>query len=255
MSALIAVCMHDAVHLLTDGAALARSDGTLVEFRRKQALCCNNGVAVAAIGFSPRAWHFAQLADEQLNDFDAVIDAAVELWAETWRALPADAQDIPGVMVLAGWSAKAGKLSMYVIRENSELVEAGAYAAGPVDTCGEALRRITKRFGPDPSSFTIRDGVEVMEALRREHPRPYPTGLRPAVGGFITHTMMTATDVRTEVIHRWPDRIGHPIDIDASADPEMRDDNFCGMTMAEVYAMREAMVLRRAVHLDEGLST
>lgn len=55
------------------------------------------------------------------------------------------------------------------------------------------------------------------------------------------------TERGARAIHHWPGRIGQPIDPKASADSQMRDDSFWGMTFAEVYAVRENLVRERGL--------
>ena len=37
---------------------------------------------------------------------------------------------------------------------------------------------------------------------------------RPAVGGFVQHTIVTRQGITTQVVHRWPDQVGRPIELE-----------------------------------------
>ena len=52
--------------------------------------------------------------------------------------------------------------------------------------------------------------------------------------------------IETRIIHHWPDRFGCLIDPDApEANPDaLRDNNWWGMTMAEIFKMREGFTNR-----------
>jgi hypothetical protein len=219
MSALIGIRAPDRVHLLTDATSIFSHNGAVAAIWRKQAFL-RNGTAIASIGKWPRAERFAQMADDWLKDFDAVINATLDLWAEAGSTMSAVDQATRSVMVLAGWSVKAGRLAMYLLDENGKLAEAAAYAAGPINTCAEVLDDFLQRFGRDPASFTSRDGVAFMEKLRREHLRRYENAMRPVVGGYVTHSVVMRDGTETEVVHQWPDKIGQPIELDDTVDPE-----------------------------------
>src|SRR5262249_7173340 len=98
---------------------------------------------------------------------------------------------------------------------------------GPSDDARPVVDRLAQRLREAPDEFDARrDGVGFMETMRREFPRQFEQCRRPAVGGYIQHTTITRTSVRSQVIHHWPDQFGRPIDLDASTDPELRNDSY-----------------------------
>lgn len=213
MSALIAVCGPDAVHLLTDAVRMT-PDGIVWEITRKQAIL-KNGAAAAGIGFSPACLRFAQLADACAKNFDEMVAATPRLWAEARSTLSTKEKELRCAAVFAGWSEKGTRLKLHLIlAEGGTYADAVVYAAGPTESADVLVDPFVKRFAADPNSFDARrDGVELMEGMRLHHPRQFGRLRWPAVGGFVQHTVITRTDVETEIIHHWPDTVGRHIEL------------------------------------------
>src|SRR5215510_2452615 len=113
MSAILALCAVDAVHILTDAATTATRDGRILALAPKQ-LILRNGTVIAGVGFWPPVRHFARLVHE-LATFDEMTRAAPDLWAQVRAAMPDDAREVFGATVLAGWSEENQRLELHVI--------------------------------------------------------------------------------------------------------------------------------------------
>jgi hypothetical protein len=212
MSALVGVNAGNAIHVLTDGAVASLKDGVVSEIHCKQ-LCLRTGAVVAAMGLWQPVLRLAMLADERTQSFDELVAAAPELWDEVKSALPARYKNVLYAALVAGWSHTNERLEMHVL--HSEVAEYDVFAAGPSDSaaCYECIGGFIERFSADPSAFEARrDGIDFIQEMRRHHPRKFELEPRAAVGGFVTHTIITRNGVEASVIHEWPDQVGEFID-------------------------------------------
>lgn len=245
MSALIAVCGSNAIHVLTDAAVTALDDGRIMGITRKQAIT-KIGVAVAGTGLLGPLRAFASRAEARAKDFDELAEIAQEIWKEACATRPEWGKDVVLNLLYAGWSEQANCLSMDAITPNGEVaIDQPAFAVGPNENCRDFLRSFVKRFADEPDAFDpATDGLKYMEILRRDCLHQYERATHPAVGGFVQHTEITREAITTKVVHQWPDLGGRPIDPDASADPQTKDEHFFGQTLAELYEVREGLVSR-----------
>lgn len=94
-----------------------------------------------------------------------------------------------------------------------EMVELGPFAAAPGDEQiqAEIWKALPNVYGPDDID-PVRDGRAILEAQRRcRISLPGETGTAHLVGGFGQLCTVTADEITTKIIVRWPDVIGHPI--------------------------------------------
>ena len=229
MSAIVGVCDRQKAHILTDAASTHAADGIVLDIARKHVIT-RKGVAIASAGVVDPCRTFGRLADRRTPSLDELVDAAPGLWAEAAATLPVGANDSVSCLLFAGWSDKRARVEMWVMEtsDDGSAVKLGKedsaiYVAGPSESSREAsdpwIECIAKNLGAfDPD----RDGVELMEALRR-HPRALQQGSRPVVGGFIQHTQVAPTETISAIVHHWPgDRVGQVIDIDAGVGRSVR---------------------------------
>jgi hypothetical protein len=220
MSALIGVNNGDAIHILTDAASTSLNDGVVTGVTCKQ-VRTQSGAVVAAMGLWEPILHFSLLADERTQTFDELTATAAELWDEVRSALPARYSHVLHAALVAGWSQAEQRLQMLVLR--SDVAEYDVFAAGPSESkaCHHDMNAFIERFRDDPNAFDPRrDGVEFMQAMRQNHPRKYAVGPRAAVGGFVTHVVVTRDSLVANVIHEWPaDRVGQLIDSEHIGSP------------------------------------
>jgi hypothetical protein len=111
------------------------------------------------------------------------------------------------------------------------------------------MEAFMQRFGSDPGAFEPRrDGIVFMQTVRRLYQQQYGQAWRSVVGGLVQLTTVARDSITTQVVHHWPDKVGHPIVIDGGpVDPDKTfDDGWPGMTMTQIYQMREGLVARSA---------
>jgi hypothetical protein len=216
MSALIAVCGPDTVHVLTDAAATHTETGKLGSIHQKQ-VTTNRGFLVTGIGLFEVCRIFARLADERGLTFADMAEAAPALWREVRAELSEQKRAMACTLLVAGFDEKRDRLTMHVVRElDGEFVnrvDLPGYFAAPSNACAELAQSFAERFFENAHAFDPRrDGVGTMEALRRTCPN---TAGWPCIGGFVTHSLVTRDSISTEAIHRWShDRVGHVIELD-----------------------------------------
>lgn len=223
MSAIVGGCGTAAAHLLADAATIDTTTGALWSIDVKSTVG-RGGVAFAGMGSHLPHLRFAHLAYSM--DLDAVIDAAPALWAEALAPLSVAAHTMPKIVLFAGWSQRNARLEMHLLREvdgEFGFERRTAYVAGPAEGGAPLAVPYYKRFSESPNAFDPRDGVELMDTLRRHNLRDYAVGKRPAVGGFASHIVVRRESIETEIIDCWPaDVIGKPIDVDATAPARAR---------------------------------
>jgi hypothetical protein len=255
VSAIIAVRASDAIHLLTDGATTASNDGRLVTVQSKQ-IATRTDVVIAGVGIWEPCLTFARLIDERRLTFDQLVPAIEELWNKARENLPPRAFEISFATLVAGYSVERARLELRgafsiavgdTTASNPEkflmLDDIDGYIGVPSVEAREVIDPLTKRWGENPDEFDPRrDGVALMERLRRECPRPYERGRQPAVGGFVQLTTVRRDSISTSVIHQWPDRLWRVIDADAAVEPAYRDP--FGYSMPELFRIREDRALK-----------
>lgn len=262
MSGIIVVRQADAIHVVTDACTTRLEDGAVVAIGRKQTVT-RNRVLVAGMGLWPPCVRLARLADERGMTFDEVANALPDLWRESLATVPDWGKAVRCFAMVAGWSQERQCLDVSTIetmgdgRDEVTNDYVIVYAGAPTLSSRDVVDTFVRRFCAAPETFDAhRDGVEFMETLRRHHWHQFEQAKRPAVGGFVQHTVLTRTSVTSRIIHHWPDRLGLPIEIsDEVADPrQTRDEDFLGKPLAEIYAMREGLVSRMTTPADPSLT-
>lgn len=209
MSAIIAVCGSHAAHVLTDAIRIT-GDGkdivTKADCQKQHIL--GKSLVVAGIGFTGVGLHFRQAAEARgARTFDEAIAVAPELFAEERRLYDARAAGLGCIIIIAGWSDKAGRLKQHAIfslnADHATFSDCVSYAGGPPGSEDIALS-FAKTFNVKPSAFDgSRDGVPLMEKFREQSGN---------VGGFVQHSIITRSGVTSRIIHRWSaDRVGDRI--------------------------------------------
>lgn len=221
MSCRIGICTASSAYLLTDGATMAprQSDGVLVSIETKQACVIPRGPqgqqgVVAIMGWALPVRRFIAEARERCLDFDTLVDEAPRLWRDIRIAMPPRPdQSYSGL--LSGWSERRQQVEMYELDSRwpptgSEIIVHVTGASTNEDATSQAF---LARFGEDPEAFhPHRDGITFFEEMRR-HTQQFEIGPpRHYVGGFIQATRLTRHGADSRIIHRWPDRVGEPID-------------------------------------------
>jgi hypothetical protein len=231
MSALIAVCATDAVHLLTDAAATFLDSGIVAAIHSKQ-IPLRNGAVVTGVGSYAAIAGFAELAANLGRD--EVREAAPELWQKVLETLPAR-KDLC-ILAVAGWGERERRPWVETFSGDGRLGFT-TFVAFPSTTTPACTTRFLERFVGDPDAFVVSDGVALIEELRRI-PRRYDCGEHPAVGGFVQHTTVTRDGVTTRVVRDWPDLKGQCISLEERPWPSPS-----GLSEAQFYSMRDMCVL------------
>jgi hypothetical protein len=212
-----------AVHMLTDGAAYL-PDGTLGLATQKVVAVAHLSAAFSARG--PRL--FMPLVGEHIAGAFKSFDEMVEGIIEVVRAASRDylplfdlcAHGPTFQMVIAGWSTARRKPETYVLTDNGEklgipswkLQPFGALLVMPWDEDTAARIRLTKeemagRLDP------VRDGLRILEAQRfAKAIQGRETEAAHGVGGFAQLTTITAENITTRILKRWPDLVGEKLD-------------------------------------------
>jgi hypothetical protein len=222
MSALVAVCKSDRIHILTDAACTWLANGTVSRFVSKQNTTAVPGCIIACMSYMPIAERFAELAAARCRDFDALVAAADQIWRETLEIVPGeglDPEDGKLGVAFAGWSVERNWPEAHVIdlAESPKAFECSMFALGPTKAADDIVEAFIAKFGDAPDSFDpIRDGIATVEELRRRCLTEFDHGAFPLVGGYIEHSEITRAGISTRIIHRWPDRVGENICLEAA---------------------------------------
>jgi hypothetical protein len=264
VSALAAVRTAKAIHVFSDGAATSVCDdatyGQMMEVRSKQRVA--NGVVFACCHYLAPTIRFAELAAEQCAGYDDVVQSDRRLFAEALQT-PGSWQDEFCGVFYAGWSDRAKRLAMSMTysdprtchRQFWHEYDMPAMAVGPAPPARNLGEAFVKRFTDNPDSFDPRrDGLALIEAMRR-HCRCEDEGRSYyAIGGYLQHTTITRDEITTAIIHHWPDELGERIDPKA----EVGAVTSAGEAWGAVWRRREealmerqaAVLLRPCVHLQ-----
>jgi hypothetical protein len=237
MSVLIAVCGSQAIHVLTDAAGTQAHNGVVGAIRSKQ-IILPNGVLLACYAIYDPFVRFAEIAS-QCHDFDALRQSANGMWEEARTVLGPFKDKRCGVL-LAGWSASAGGLRMTLLMTRDgyrySWPDASAIGAGPAPTRGPLLDEFDQRFSNDPDAFhPRRDGLALVEGMRRQYLREHDEGLCPAIGGFCQLGVLTPATFKAGILRHWPDEVGRRISIDGEAGPSAS----CGTAWPDIFKRRE----------------
>jgi hypothetical protein len=213
MSALIAVCGSTSVHVLTDAASVWSGSGIVANIGSKQFLTSVPRCVIGTTGIMEPCAMFAHLAEARRVDFDGLVAAADELWAEA-RQVVASELGVDFAVVLGGWSASRNRAELYAIdgKENRLSGDLAAFAMGPTDASAAVTNAFVSRFADDPDSFDAdRDGIALMQDLRG-YRRQFGASAHPCVGGWMQHSEAGRTSGTSRIICLWPeDRVGKAI--------------------------------------------
>jgi hypothetical protein len=226
VSAFISVADETAVALLTDGAAYDQ-DGVILSLGRKVTTGRKAPIAVTTRGNHvagrKHQKRICDLADEH------GVDRAIELFETALPELASDPQ-YNGLDNLhwhiCAWSETRGPIRFSAHNlpqpfsdgeEPLRLTEpSGVYCAGnQVDMADlQAAGLSPMRSGESPTAYMAREGVTIMEAMRRQAGAPLPGETRGAqylIGGQCDLTLVTAKGATVRTVRTWPDRVGEVI--------------------------------------------
>lgn len=223
MTGIVALLTPNDVALFTDGAYLDY-EGNLKHVASKVLLMPEWPGALACRGPSQFLWTLRTHWDGTVASFDDALARIIE-----------DAQLLQQVfelhrhrkseweLVLAGWSDARQAFEVWDVH------------GGPVSIYTDipplTLRQMTAPFGawPQPEQHLAEALQADLAAGERPHPHQVaalvmqairaskfpdprnPTVKQHHIGGFIQRTVMDRAGCSTDIIHRWPDKIGEPI--------------------------------------------
>jgi hypothetical protein len=212
--------------LMTDAAGYDR-DGTVLSFYQKAYALPSCRAAIGVRGSSILPPLLASALSQRFHSFDSLTDgvSAYLRRSYTKEIAPHLGINADFECVIAGWSESADRPKLFFLTkvagsrfEPFKLYEEPGAIIAPmpsVDVMRAAgMREDITSYNFDPS----RDAIPLMEAQRRSkgviknsasHNEIAP------VGGYLLLTEITRNGVHQQVIHRWRDRIGSPIDLAA----------------------------------------
>jgi hypothetical protein len=215
MSAVIVIRQSDAVHLVCDGASYA-PDGTLLGITAKGFALPHLGCAVAFRSGDIRG--VALVTDLALApSYDALRHAAVDLVGEAIREIGA-----PIELYVGGFSDD-GSIDAFAVTSQAvggasllSLTEIPGFAVVPCDPPVHA--ELAFLAGRSPDEIDVYRGARaIIEAQRRHRIRQEDGSEVYGVGGHAMLLTVTRTKVVSEILARWSDEIGRPIDPFATA--------------------------------------
>lgn len=226
MSAIISCEAAGAVTILTDGAAYD-PDHRLVSIGRKVEISRQPPVVVATRGHMAFGDYVAKGIVKLVTDkgFDAAM-ASLDDWMDHFA--PRDDRHDRIEVLVAGVSEEHGP--RHLVFTNVQCRGTGAFeplklihpghshygiaSDGRLDGIAEiGIRKPLP--GEHPYEYFSTFGARIMEFYRRIPIRSFADPEKdPAhiIGGQVDLTVLTANDVFTATIHRWPDKIGEKID-------------------------------------------
>jgi hypothetical protein len=224
MTAVNIILKPGEAHLLTDGAGLG-PDQTLAAIRDKAYLFPTFPAAMALLGTDILgADSAACVRMSHATDFDELLEIIEPVM--TASAAKFSVQKSYELHVV-GWSSRRKAMECWFIPGHRWHAENGfpavrAFELNKVDDPFGCINPVPSQEAieatgwqlPTAESFDpVRDGIALMEAQRRK-PAPLMGGGPPlhGIGGFVQHTVITPSSVRSSVIHRWPDKVGSKID-------------------------------------------
>ncbi len=251
MSALAAVRTNSAIHLLTDAAGTSIHDaatyGLMMEVSSKQVVAPSGMVFACCCYFAPTV-RFAELAAECAGYDDVALSSDL-LFAEAVKELGRLQDEFCGVFY-AGWSERAKRLCMSITysdprayhRQFWHEYDVPAIAIGPAPPARELGDEFVKRFTDDPDSFDPRrDGLPLLENMRTQCRCEDDGRSYHAIGGYVQLTTVTPADIKTAIIHHWPDETGRRIEPAA----EVAAVTSSGMPWRDLYRRREEMLIEQ----------
>lgn len=223
MTAYFAVPYSDRIELMADGAC-CDPQGTLLEAVDKIWPVPGKPVALTARGSLGQIRPFCRDAIATFENTDTV-DEALERLARTMPIHPAILYPYGFEVVIAAISEKLGPTLWYYSNNRADgplgpetippmkLVRWQSIAAGGSGLNAEEVAELgIARHSTAEGARTL--GMHLMEAWRKKSvvPMNEPNGIaQHGIGCHVDHATITASGVKIERIHTWPDEIGKPI--------------------------------------------
>jgi hypothetical protein len=201
-----------AFHFFTDGGVF-NSKGELIATAQKTHMLGHHPAALTILGprvFSAMLYAYAATC----ATFDYLLDTAV--WALRGyhdlieKSAKQDGSSADFQIFTAGYSHRLNRLAAFVLASNTAsgvkepfvLQELSETTINPPPS-HLALDSVGWNY---PEVFDVRyDGLKLVQA-QRQTPMPFGDGsIGCVIGGFIQHTTITRDQVRTRIVHRWPD--------------------------------------------------
>jgi hypothetical protein len=214
VSAILALVKADAVELITDAASVWVKNGRVESFLTKQFFEVPR-VVIGIHGLLYPGRLFAGLAGQRCATFDELVEQAAEIWQEARIE-----SEFGYSICFAGWSEKRQALELWSAAHcTTGFAEYGIWCNAQTPEACELLDAMIEPFAGNPETFSAsHDGIFIMERLRACR-RQFADGQwQPCVGGAILHTVVRREGVvASDIIHRWPDRVGHVIQSEVAA--------------------------------------
>ncbi|WP_192710209.1 hypothetical protein [Methylobacterium sp. OAE515] len=213
--------------MVTDTASYT-PEGAPVGFVSKAIALPHLGLVFASRGATVARWAFAEEL-EAFASFDAIVAGAAAALEEA-HELSAFGGDFE--LALMGWSAARRRVELHTLasRDSADvpaftLQHMQAYFAPmPED---EALRRIGLKVGRTFDVSRPAEKLRQVIELQRDTPAPFLSAAPDApvghtIGGAVVLTEVSEAGVTQQVIHRWPDEIGRPLEPVSPRPPQLR---------------------------------
>lgn len=230
MTAIAMVRGNDGVAIATD-AATYELDGRLQHLMSKVALIPERNCVISARGAAGLTGRLAEAVRHQTFDFDDVLallgweaKKLLDEWRE-WIKPRTEPKHID--LHIAGWSSARERYETYILCSgekiqtdvNGVLMPLAPWSLTPVPSMFASPlpdAEVARRFGLDYDKFSngYDAAARIVCAVRSES-RAFHEGAAAMgciAGGWLQMTILKRDFVSTEIIHRWPDVIGEPID-------------------------------------------
>ncbi|KQX42410.1 hypothetical protein ASD04_00095 [Devosia sp. Root436] len=221
MSVATATIRRNRIVLLTD-AAVYRSDGVLVDTRRKvRPVPGCEGAAFTSRGVIGAIDMFAAACSHHpARDFDALVEGLDQIWTDFDKLMSELMAGATCEIIIAGWSrARQRGEVLYRATHANNMVQGGQKGTTYLFTGpGHFAFGADESLMGDVDDFDPRsDGLRAVNAARKElfdlscGEASEPV-MGHSIGGWLDATTIGADRrVKTETIHTWPDRIGSKI--------------------------------------------
>lgn len=213
MSVINVLRQHNAVHVLSDGAAYDGM-GKFVYFQSKVLPAPHLNAVIACRGMKLTIPFVADALASCAESYDALRSMAGSVSKLFFEQVTRGSAREDIEIVVAGFSEK-GPDSYVVVSHNRSpgiapwtVVDTGAAYLSPFS---EDVANALKSKFPDPNVGCMdaaRDGLAIMELQRSQFPR---------VGGFAQLTTVTEWSITMRVLKRWPDRLAGKGDDEVAA--------------------------------------
>ena len=220
MSAINALVQNNAVHMLTDGAAYFQ-DRTfqflatkILPFPHLRCAVAVRGPAMAVPMLSSILGH-AETYDARKVAATEALNTAESMCAPIFDACCTGAD----FEVVVGGITDDGVPDAYLVASHDrygfepwKVTPVEGLTCLPNDPKLHAKIIASLPAGATPDDLDpVRDGLAIMELQRRNPAASTEGDDRCAVGGFAQLTTITANEITTRVIRRWPDQVGRVI--------------------------------------------